>query len=295
MPKKSLLNKSDEHLDRWMVSYADYMTLLFAVFVVLYAMAIVNEERFQYTMQGLLHAFSNFGETTDAKKGGQQLSEGNTKDILFQGEILVGGSDIVENPSEIKEEDKQGEAHTQAVSELSLLGHEKLGAALAGVEDKLNEVMSPLIENGDIHVDATDDWITLELKSNLVFPSGSATLINSSREVIQDLMPILGPISNFVRIRGYTDSEVVESELFKTNWQLAGERAYSVLAELERLGVNPYRLAYESYGSFSPVASNQTEAGREKNRRVVIAISKYGWDGLTDETRFKTEQTQQEK
>ena len=175
------------------------------------------------------------------------------------------------------------------------MGQQKLGASLAAVENELNTAIAPLIESGDIKVESTDDWITLELNSQLVFPSGSATLINSSKQVIQDLMPILAPISNFVRIRGYTDSEQVDSELFQTNWQLAGARAYSVLAELQRLGVSPYRLAYESYGAFSPVASNQSAPGREANRRVVIAISKYGWDGLTDATRFVPKEGQEKQ
>ena len=72
------LKNKNEHLDRWLISYADYMTLLFAVFVVLYAMAMVNEERFKYTMQGLKHAFSSLGLYPE-HLGGDKLVEGQNQ------------------------------------------------------------------------------------------------------------------------------------------------------------------------------------------------------------------------
>ncbi len=285
MLRKSRLNKSNEHLDRWLVSYADYMTLLFAVFVVLYAMAIVNEEQFKFTMNGLQKAFSKFGANPD-EQGSDQLSEGNTRDILFEGGLLSGGENILQGKDQVDDAAFDGQEQIEADRKLSSIGKDKLGASLAQVEQDLADVVSPLKNSGMINVNSTDDWVTIELNSELAFPSGSATLTRPAFEVLQTLMPMIAPISNFIRIRGYTDSESVQSELFTTNWQLAGERAYSVLVALQELGVSPYRLAYESYGAFSPIATNQTETGRAKNRRVVIAISKYGWDGLTGVMRF---------
>lgn len=290
--KYQRLKNSNDSLERWLVSYADYMTLLFAVFVVLYAMAIVNEEKFKYTLNELKETFSGLGFYPE-QLGGDKLVEGKTKELLFEGGFFEGGDDIVQGSESLGEDGVTGQEQIDAPEKLSSLGKDKLGASLAQVESELQQVISPLTNSGMIDVESTDDWIMIEMNSRLAFPSGSATLTNPARKALQELMPILGPLSNFIRIRGFTDNEQVESEIYRTNWQLAGERAYSVLEQLQKMGVNPYRLAYESYGSFSPVASNRTPEGRQQNRRVVIAISKFGWDGLTGEERYKEQEGQE--
>ena len=77
-------------------------------------------------------------------------------------------------------------------------------------------------------------------------------------------------------MRGYTDNEGIRNEMFRSNWELSVARATSVLVELESLGINPARMAIEGYGQYSPFVSNDTEQGRAENRKVVVALSKYG-------------------
>ena len=77
-------------------------------------------------------------------------------------------------------------------------------------------------------------------------------------------------------MRGYTDDETIRNEIFRSNWELSVARATSILVELEALGINSARMAIEGYGQYSPFADNSTAAGRAENRKVVIALSKYG-------------------
>jgi chemotaxis protein MotB len=87
---------------------------------------------------------------------------------------------------------------------------------------------------------------------------------------------VISDVTNYIRIRGYTDNQPIDTEIFKSNWELSVYRATAILHLLENLGLEPERMAIEGYGQFHPKADNKTPEGRAQNRRVVIAISKYG-------------------
>jgi chemotaxis protein MotB len=112
----------------------------------------------------------------------------------------------------------------------------------------------------------------------LLFPSGSSSATNSASDIIEVIYNVIGDVSNFVRVRGYTDNEVIKTEFFSSNWELSVFRATSILHVLETLGMNPARMAIEGYGQYYPTADNRTAEGRARNRKVVVAISKYGLD-----------------
>lgn len=242
-----------EHLDRWLVSYADYMTLIFALFVVLYSVAMVNKEKYHGILESLTQAFS---QTAPARDG---LLEGST-----------GLLDSAELPPE---------SASMVVSEppATMITGKRDGASLASIDAALIKALTGIAESGQVKVNRDDEWLTIELNSGMLFASGSATLSGQADGVLKAVTDVVSPVNNYVRVRGYTDNQQIRNELFRSNWQLSAARASAVLDALMAHGIDPHRLAMEAYGEFSPWADNGSEAGRAQNRKVVIALSRYGW------------------
>lgn len=253
-----------EQLDRWLVSYADYMTLLFALFVVLYAMSIVKEEEYSVLADSLTRMFEKPEQTATGVKG-QSVLVTNTplSDLDMQGTSL---------------EQPQGPTLVADARELSDIAQKKLGSPLQSVEQQLTKALANLLEQGLAKVQQDENWLTIELNSGLLFASGSATTTGSAQTLLQEITKVINPISNFIRVRGYTDNQPINNELFASNWELSVSRATSVLRLLERLGTAPQRMAIEGFGQYYPFSPNTTEDGRAENRKVVIAISRYGYE-----------------
>ncbi|SEA49081.1 flagellar motor protein MotB [Alkalimonas amylolytica] len=252
-----------EELDRWLVSYADYMTLMFALFVVLYAMSIVKDEEYRALSDTLTKIFERPDRTGTGVEGTSVLPEpGPQSDFDLFGASLepAKGPDLVADATDLSE-----------------VTERLLGSPLSSLEAELNEALAHLMEQGLAKVEQDENWLTIELNSGLLFPSGSATATLSAQAVLDEIAGIIVPINNFIRVRGYTDNVPINNELFASNWELSVARATSVLRLLEALAVAPQRMAIEGYGEFYPTADNTTADGRAENRRVVIAISKYGY------------------
>lgn len=252
-----------DDVNRWLVSYADYMTLLFALFVVLYAMAIVNEKPFESVTKSIGKVFQADKEEVLNKGQGEGLLNVNT---VVQNTQLYGNG-VLDTPGpEVMEGDKM----------LSNIKDHKVGATLSTLEDGLKMALFDLIENGYAQLQIDGDWLVIELSSGLLFPSGSISITNNAKEVLKQIDSVIGNVSNFIRIRGYTDNQPINTEIFSSNWELSVYRATAIVSELEKLNLNPARMAIEGYGQHYPTADNATEEGRAKNRMVAIAISKYG-------------------
>ena len=261
--RKKRHNVEDDNVHRWLVSYADYMTLLFALFVVLYAMAMVNEKPFESITESVGQVFKGNKEKTKKSVPGDDIlivnSNESTKNLFGDG-IL----------DETRPELLEGE---QALSNVSDV---KVGSDLTYLEEELRLTLFELIESGFAQLKRDGDWLEIELNSGLLFPSGSSSATNSAMQILNVIYGIIGEVTNFVRVRGYTDNQAINTEIFTSNWELSVFRATSILRELETLGVNPARMAIEGYGQYYPTADNTTVEGRAKNRKVVIAISKFG-------------------
>lgn len=242
-----------EHLDRWLVSYADYMTLIFALFVVLYSVAMVNKEKYHGILESLTQAFS---QTAPVRDG---LLEGSTG-LLDSAELPPESASVVasEPPA-------------------TMIAGKRDGASLASIDAALIKALTGIAESGQVKVNRDDEWLTIELNSGMLFASGSATLSIRADGVLKALTDVVSLVNNYVRVRGYTDNQQIRNELFRSNWQLSAARASAVLDALMTHGIDPHRLAMEAYGEFSPWADNGSEAGRAQNRKVVIALSRYGW------------------
>lgn len=254
-----------EHDDvhRWLVSYADYMTLLFALFVVLYAMAMVNEKQFESVTDSLGRVFQadkdkpkNLGHGDDILS----VNTSNTSEILYGNKVLdATGPELVD--SDIN---------------LSNVSDNEIGTNLSSIQSELHTALYDLVESGFARLQIDGDWLEIELNSGFLFPSGSSSATNAAKEVMAVIYGVVGKTSNFIRIRGYTDNQPISNEFFSSNWELSVYRATAILRILESLNTSPARMAIEAYGEYYPIADNSSVEGRAKNRRVVIAISKYG-------------------
>ncbi|MFT5755315.1 MAG: chemotaxis protein MotB [Alteromonadaceae bacterium] len=252
-----------DDVNRWLVSYADYMTLLFALFVVLYAMAMVNEKQFESVTDSIGRVFQADKDKTKNRGHGDDIlsvNTSNTSEILYGNHVL----------------DATGPELVDKNVNLSNVSDSEIGTNLASIQSELYTALYDLVESGLAQLQIDGDWLEIELNSGLLFPSGSSSATNTARELMSVIYEVVGKTSNFIRIRGYTDNQPISNEFFSSNWELSVFRATAILRILEELNTSPARMAIEAYGEYYPIADNNSEEGRAKNRRVVIAISKYG-------------------
>lgn len=252
-----------DNIHRWLVSYADYMTLMFALFVVLYAMAMVNEKPFDSITESFGRVFQASEEETKNRGHGDSVLMVNTSKtnvkLYGNGILEVAGPELLDNEQN-----------------LSNISDAKVGSNLSSLEKELHTALYDLVESGFAQLQIDGDWLEIELNSGLLFPSGSSSATRSAEAILAVIYDVIGQASNFIRVRGYTDNQVINNEIYSSNWELSVFRATAILRVLEKLGLTPARMAIEGYGQYYPSADNLTSEGRAKNRKVVVAISKYG-------------------
>lgn len=261
--KRKQYSIEQDDVNRWLVSYADYMTLLFALFVVLYAMAIVNEEPFETVTESIGRVFQANDEQTKNKGHGEDILPVNSSKTTTQ---LYGDGILEEAGPELVDGER----------ELSNIEESEVGTNLTSLEKELHTALYDIVESGYAQLQIDGDWLEIELNSGLLFPSGSASATNSARSILSVISQVIVDVTNYIRVRGYTDNQPINNEIFSSNWELSVFRATAILRLLEELEINPARMAIEGYGQYYPRTDNNTQAGRAENRRVVIAISKYG-------------------
>jgi len=252
-----------DNVHRWLVSYADYMTLLFALFVVLYAMAMVNEKPFETITESVGRVFQSNKEQPKNRGHGDDILNVNSS----QSNKRLFGDGIL---------DEAGPELLEGEQTLSNISDSQVGSNLTSLENELHAALYELVESGFAQLQIDGDWLEIELNSGLLFPSGSSSATNSATNILSVIYDVIGEVSNFIRVRGYTDNQAINTEIFSSNWELSVYRATSILRVLEDLGMSPARMAIEGYGQYYPTADNSTTEGRAKNRKVVVAISKYG-------------------
>jgi chemotaxis protein MotB len=257
----------NQHTERWLVSYADYMTIMFAFFVVMYAIAISKNEDFQILSDSLEQVFEKSARQQQQVGTGVNGTGILTDRVSPENDILYGES---------IRKDEQGPELLDGQSETSNIEKKHLGKPLDSLLTKLQSALIDEIRDGEASLELHQDWLIIELSSGMLFSSGSAVAQQRAKQVVSLVKDIIAPVDNYIRVRGYTDNEGIRNEMFRSNWELSVARATSVLVELESLGINPARMAIEGYGQYSPFASNDTEQGRAENRKVVVALSKYG-------------------
>lgn len=284
-----------ENHERWLVSYADFMTLLFALFVVLYGFAMTKQTEVKALVQGLIQSFTEMGFVT-ARPGSVVLtgnmgiqhandstnisaSTPNQVVNIVQAPVQGAGGmlDTGQPPTQQPLPAKKNDVMDQDQLALDSQNDNSSGAPFDMLKKELNASLEALVSAGLINIKTNDNWLTIELSAGLIFPSGSSTLLLKAKPILSEIGKTLAPLHNYVRVRGYTDNLAISNELFPSNWELSSARAISVLKYLNAEGIPPAQMAVEGYGEYSPFVSNDTEAGRAMNRKVVIAVSRYSY------------------
>lgn len=268
-PRSRLQMHKGNDLHRWTVSFADFMTLMFAVFVVLYAVSLNDKAQYKEVMEGIQNS---------SKLLNQALFSSNNDGILthnYNTIIENTGARIVPLTSEnLHREEK----YQQAINELSEQYDGKkltIGIELQQLKLALEELFSSELKDKNVALDLNGDWLTIEMGGNILFAAGSHTLLNPASEVVKKTAQVLLEVNNLLRIRGYSDNEKIANELYRSNWELSAMRAFSVLHALSQQGISGERMVVEAYGRFSPVLDADNRVDSLKSRRVIIAISKY--------------------
>jgi chemotaxis protein MotB len=243
------------------------MTIMFAFFVVMYAIAINKEESFQILSDSLEQVFDKSARQFEQQGTGVN-GEGVLTDRVTPEKELLFGESIQKN--------ELGPELLDGQSETSNIKQKHLGKPLDSLLIKMQSALIDEIRDGEASLELNQDWLIIELSSGMLFSSGSSIAHSRAKQVVKMVSDIIAPVDNYIRVRGYTDNETIRNEIFRSNWELSVARATSILVELEALGINSARMAIEGYGEYSPFADNSTVRGRAENRKVVIALSKFG-------------------
>jgi len=145
-------------------------------------------------------------------------------------------------------------------------------ASLSQISDEVKRAMKPLIDKSMVSVRQTQDWLEIEVRTDILFPVGVAKLQPAAEDVLRKLAGILAPFPNAMRIEGYTDNTPIATTLFPSNWELSAARAATVARLITTTGVDPHRVGIIGWGEFRPTTNNDTDEGRNRNRRVLIVV-----------------------
>jgi chemotaxis protein MotB len=255
--------KHEEHTNHeaWAIPYGDLITLLLAFFVVMYAMSSVNEGKYRVLSDSLVAAFNGAPKTLEPiQVGEKQMGPG--------AELAIN---IARQPM-IESQSRRSIAPI-AMAQLPM-PPDPAGQSeeLAGVANEVEQSMSDLIDRELVTVRRHGKWVEVEIKTDILFPSGVATLSPAAEQVLQQLAETLKPFPNAIRVEGHTDNRPISTSAFPSNWELSAARAASVVHLFTRAGMDPARLAVIGLGENRPAQSNATAEGRNANRRVLLVI-----------------------
>ena len=255
MARKKKHEEHENH-ERWLVSYADFITLLFAFFVVMYSVSSVNEGKYRVLSDSMIAAFRS-----------------PTKSLM---PIQIGN--IVKSPSGMAVElppmaqNRVIEASRKKAQSGAGGGDGDGKAALERVANELAQAFGPLIAEELVSIREGRQWLELEIRSAVLFDSGNAAVRRDALPIVDRVVDILAGVPNAVRVEGYTDNVPISTGQFRSNWDLSAARAGSMVHRLLERGIDPLRLSLAGYGEYRPITDNATEDGRTRNRRVVLVV-----------------------
>ncbi len=250
-----------ENHERWLVSYADFITLLFAFFVVMFASSQTDKGRAQQVAESVRQALEQGGFTTlVASVLGGTVGDTGQGNAQHKG---PGGSEIARRDGKRPGLD------------------EGLGGVAGGLKPALEVLLSELAEEiarGQMQVSLQPRGLVISFREAAFFATGDATISTNYVHSIEKVARVVRQLPNPVRMEGHTDSVPIHNEKYASNWELSAARAIAMLELFAgAFGVPRDRLSIAAYAENAPVATNETEDGRSRNRRVdIIVLSEVG-------------------
>jgi chemotaxis protein MotB len=267
--------KHEEHANHeaWAIPYADLLTLLLAFFVVMYAISSVNAGKYRVLSDSLFAAFRGAPRSMQPiQVGDKQVGTGaDMQTTVIQQAVLDSRAQTHLAPVPVAIGVPKPAADTPIIGKLPPQAA-AAAAALTRLADEVAHSMDQLVRKDMVTIRRSDFWIEVEMRTDILFPSGSARLADDAVNVIERLGEVLAPFPNPIRVEGYTDNKPIKTAVFYSNWELSAARAGSVVRVLSSHGVAPERLAVIGYGEQRPLMANDTAEGRNANRRVVVVI-----------------------
>ncbi|QNA90102.1 flagellar motor protein MotD [Massilia sp. Dwa41.01b] len=235
MARKRVEEEAENH-DRWLISYADFITLLFAFFVVMYAISVVNVGKYRVLSDALGDAFGGKPTTPQASSTIEQLPL------------------------------------TQLIARKRLEAMRREQERLNTLARQLNASLAPLVKDGKVRVTQTARGVKVDINASVLFAEGQAVLGKDARATLGTVAGLLQLDTHAIQVEGHTDDRPIANSAFPSNWELSSVRASSVVRLFIEGGIDPSRLTAVGHGANLPVAPNTDEAGRARNRRVAVTI-----------------------
>ena len=251
MGRRRRREEEHENHERWLVSYADFITLLFAFFVVMYAISSVNEGKYKVLSSSLVTAFTNASDK----------ATGAPVEVLQGAPIVPPVPNIRPEtppppPETVKQEEKKNVQRQQ----------------MKNVAGKIMDALQPLVAEGKVRLLETSRGVTIEINDSILFPPGQAKLQAASINAMVAIAQVLANTDFPITIEGHTDNVPIATAMFPSNWELSAMRATTVLRLFNDAGVGAERLTAIGYGETRPLETNTTVEGKARNRRVSILI-----------------------
>ncbi|WP_298285844.1 flagellar motor protein MotB [Acidocella sp.] len=238
--------------ERWVISYADLLTLLLATFVVLYASSTRNKHKEDELAEAFVKAFHGTPPSV----------------IVTQPGASNGILQKINIPKPV-DQNKKGNLSNDMRKQI-----EKEVKNLAALQLKLASIFQPLVAQKSVSITSSPLSLTIQLDASVLFQSGQATLKPDAVALLKQVGGGLAQLPGQFKIvvQGYTDNQPISTAQFSSNWSLSAERAVTVVELFQSVGVDGDSLSAQGFGQFSPIADNANDVGRAKNRRVVVVV-----------------------
>ena len=240
-------NEEVAHSDRWLVSYADFMTLLFALFVVLFASSHHDRKAIQRVSSAVKNGFQEMGS----------FSEGSSSATSSPSKILKVESSFVSTEDD-------GAIHAKPPD---------AGINVVELQEKIGKALGKEVESHEVVMRMTPEGFVISLHELGFFDSGNAQLLPGAADKIKRIAGVLMQYGLDMRVEGHSDNVPIHTPEFASNWELSTARATAVaMMLLNDSGFDPKRISIAGYAQYHPAESNDTPKGRQANRRVDIVI-----------------------
>jgi len=261
--KTNILNNNQNYINRWVVSYADFVTMLLALFMVMYALSQLDISHMKTFSNSIDRAFD--GNLKQTNKSATNLDEKSKLLKLFK---TTETSVYIDNNNPLILDKSSKELKKQLSS-----FENQISVESANFENIRKTIKSEFNNTQNINVIREPRGILIRLNDTVLFDKGSDIIKDKALNVLDKIAVVLKDEPNSIRIEGHTDNLPIKTDKFPSNWELSTARATNIikyLVEVHKL--NPSRISAAGYGEYMPISGNDTETGRGENRRVDIVV-----------------------